>query len=101
VDVKTLTYGGTQPVQVRVRRRGGWVHFSDDGAAVTAAGAPAGWFPVAEGVVAELDLNVNRRGVVFVSSPERRGREWLDSLERRVGDASLAVYEALLELDEP
>jgi len=85
---------------VLVRRREGWLHFSDDGYAVAFAGRPSGWLPVAQRVVGELALNVNRRGVVFVSSPDSRPRGRLDELEARVADASLAVYEALLELDE-
>jgi hypothetical protein len=83
-----------------VSRRPGWYSFSDDARAVAAAGRPSGWLPVAQRVVGELDLNVNRRGVVFVASPDWRYDEWLHSLIERVADASLAVYEALLELDE-
>ena len=94
-----VTYGQTETAPVVVTRRGGWVYFSDDGAGVRAAGAPRGWLPVAREVVAALDLNINRRGVVFVASPEARGRAWLDRLEARVADASVAVYEALLELE--
>ena len=82
------------------RTREGWVHFSDDARGVDAAGRPACWLPVAQQVVRELDLNVNRRGVVFVSSPLSRPLAWRRSLERRVADASIAVYEALLELDQ-
>jgi hypothetical protein len=99
-----LTYGGGLPVVVVIRKRprgsGGWLELADDGRAVEAAGRPAGWLRVAEHVVAELDLNVNRRGVVFVASPGWRDDEWLHSLAERVADASLAVYEALLELDD-
>jgi hypothetical protein len=87
-------------VQVTARSREGWVHFSDEARGVDAAGRPAGWLPVAQRVVRELDLNVNRRGVVFVSSPLSRPLPWRRSLEHRVADASIAVYEALLELDE-
>jgi hypothetical protein len=97
--VTTVTYGQTETAPVLVTRRGDWVYFSDDAAAVRAAGRPPGWLGVARRVVDELDLNVNRRGVVFVASPESRGQAWLDQLEERVADASLAVYEALLELD--
>ena len=95
-----MTYDGFEPVQVTSRTREGWVHFSDEGRGVDAAGRPAGWLPAAQRVVRELDLNVNRRGVVFVSSPLSRPLPWRRSLERRVADASIAVYEALLELDE-
>jgi hypothetical protein len=87
-------------VQVTARTREGWVHFSDNARGVDVAGRPAGWLPVAQRVVRDLDLNVNRRGVVFVSSPLSRPPAWRRSLERRVADASIAVYEALLELDE-
>jgi hypothetical protein len=76
------------------------VHFADGARGVDAAGRPAGWLPVAQEVVRGLDLNVNRRGVVFVSSPLSRPLAWRRSLERRVADASIAVYEALLELDQ-
>ncbi|HEY2218379.1 MAG TPA: hypothetical protein VGH35_03505 [Gaiellaceae bacterium] len=82
------------------RTREAWVHFSDEARGVEAAGRPAGWLPVAQQVVRDLDLNINRRGVVFVASPLSRPFAWRRSLERRVGDASVAVYEALLELDE-
>ena len=82
------------------RTREAWVHFSDEARGVEAAGRPAGWLPVAQQVVRDLDLNVNRRGVVFVASPLSRPLAWRRSLERRVADASIAVYEALLELDE-
>ena len=44
-----------------------------------------------------LDLNVNRRGVVFVPTVRP---DWVDALAARVADASLAVYEALLELED-
>ena len=88
------------PVEVSARSREGWVHFSDEARGVDAAGRPGGWLPVAREVVRELDLNINRRGVVFVSSPLSRPSDWRRSLEHRVADASIAVYEALLELDE-
>lgn len=82
------------------RTREAWVHFSDDARGVEAAGRPSGWLPVAQQVVRDLGLNINRRGVVFVGSPLSRPHAWRRSLERRVADASVAVYEALLELDE-
>jgi hypothetical protein len=94
-----LTYDGHVEVTVTVSRRPGWYSFSDDARAVAAAGKPPGWLPTAQRVVAELHLNVNRRGAVFVSAPERRDDQWLQSLIERVADASLAVYEELLDLD--
>jgi hypothetical protein len=86
-------------VYVLVRRRPGWHHFTDGARAVELAGKPRGWLPVAERVVREVGLNVNRRGVISVSSPDWRPQEWIDWLQERVADTSLAVYEALLELD--
>jgi hypothetical protein len=85
---------------VTARTRDAWVHFSDQARGVEAAGRPAGWLAVAQQVVRDLDLNINRRGVVFVASPLSRPLAWRRSLERRVADASVAVYEALLELDQ-
>lgn len=73
-------------------------HISDGAAAVSAAGLPAGWLEVAERVVEEADLNVNRRGVVFV--PVVEGRD-IAALALRVAEASLALYAALLESREP
>src|SRR5262245_46731762 len=47
-------------VAVDVRRRGYRVSIDDDGRSVRAAGRPAGWLEVAEEVVAEEGMNVNR-----------------------------------------
>jgi hypothetical protein len=90
-------YAPGAPVRVRIRRRHHRYVIDDDAAAVARAGRPAGWLAVAERVVAEDDLNVNRRGVVFV--PVVEGRD-IDALARRVAATSRAVYDALLELDE-
>ena len=93
----TLLYREGEPVQVRVRRREQWVELDDDGRAVELAGKPAGWLELAERVVAQEGMNVNRAGRVFVRVHERRA---LEDLERRLAESSLAVYEALLdELD--
>jgi hypothetical protein len=88
-----LTYGAGAPVEVTVRKRG-WRHdISDGGSAIEAAGRPPGWQAVAERVVEDHAINVNRRGVVFVQSNEAR----LAPLVVRVAECSLALYEALLE----
>jgi hypothetical protein len=84
-------------VEVRVRKRGRNYTIDDEGAAVARAGRPAGWLEVARRVAEdEYWLNVNRRGVVFVGGFEGRR---LDRLVLRIADASLAVHNALLELD--
>ncbi len=89
-------YRPGEPVHVLIRRRHRRYLVTDDGQAVRLAGRPPGWLEVAEQVVLEDSLNVNRRGVVFVGTVYPRE---LDSLAARVGDRSLAVYEALVELD--
>ena len=91
-----LVYAPGRPVLVRVRKRGRRYELDDAGAAVDGAGSPPGWMPVAERTVAEHDLNVNRSGRVFV--PIVEGRD-LGALVAKVAEASLAVHDALLELD--
>jgi hypothetical protein len=96
-----VEYVPGEQVGVRVRKRGRNYTVDDDGAAVAKAGRPAGWLEVARRVAEEENwLNVNRRGVVFVGAFEHRGPGWLASLALRVADASLAVYQELLELPE-
>jgi hypothetical protein len=90
-------YTEGRPVEVRIRRRQHRYDIDDDGRAVRFAGKPRGWLPVAERVVEEFSLNVNRRGVVLVGTVYP---DWVDPLASRIAEASLAVYEALLELDE-
>lgn len=89
-------YRKGEPVRVLVRKRHHRYLVSDDGQAVRLAGRPQGRLELAERVVREDYLNVNRRGVVFVGTVYPR---MIDGLVVRVGDRSLAVYEALLELD--
>lgn len=85
------------PVEVFVTKRKQTYDLTDRGNPVRLAGKPRGWLDVAERVVEEFSLNVNRRGVVFVGTVYP---DWVDPLASRIADASLAVYEALLELDE-
>jgi hypothetical protein len=94
-----LVYRGAGPVMVRIRKREHRYDIDDDGNAARLSGAPAapGWLPVAERAVEEEAMNVNRRGVVFVQAVERRD---LAKLAGQVARASLAVYDALLDLDE-
>jgi hypothetical protein len=95
-----LTYGrGGPAVEVLVRRRPGQYLLSDEGRAVELAGRPPGWFEVAQAVVRDHSLNLNRRGVVSVPAVSSRPAAWRDALAASVADASLALYEALLELD--
>jgi hypothetical protein len=88
-----LRYGPDQTVNVVVRKRGWRFDVSDAGRAVELAGEPNDWQEVAERVVDEYSINVNRRGVVFVQSNEQR----LESLIARVAGCSVALYQELLD----
>ena len=89
-----LEYVPGEPVLVRVLRRQRLWSMDDRGRAVELAGRPHGWLDVAERVVGEYALNVNRRGVVFVA----RYRERLvEELTARVAEASRAVFQELIE----
>ena len=90
-------YAHDRPVRVLIRKRGRRYDLDDRGEAVRLAGAPAGWLTAAQRAVETECLNINRRGVVFVPAVE--GRD-LTRLALRVADASVAVYAALLELDD-
>jgi hypothetical protein len=92
-----LAYTEDEPVVVTLRKRGARYELRDDGRAIELAGRPPGWRERAEAVVAAFDLNVNREGVVFVPGIEGGAdRAWLT---QRVGETSLALYDALLELE--
>jgi hypothetical protein len=92
-----LSYVYGDPVLVHVQHRDHRTTVSDDGGAVARAGHPAGWRSVAERLADELVVNITRRGVVClpvvpVGPPE-------DVVVRRIAEASLVLYQDLLELD--
>jgi hypothetical protein len=92
-----LAYGDGEPVEIHVRKRLHRYDVSDRGRAVAKAGKPPGWHEVAE--IAVEPMNVGRNGHVFVPA-HPRSVEALESIVRRLADASRAVHEALLVLDE-
>lgn len=92
-----LEYAPGDPVRVRVVRRDRRTGVSDGGAAVERAGRPAGWREVADRIGDETVVNVSRQGVI--SLPVSRRGPGLDALVARVGDASLALYQEILDLD--
>jgi uncharacterized protein YjeT (DUF2065 family) len=92
-----LAYAEGEPVLVSIRRRGLRYDLRDDGRAVELAGTPTGWREAAADAVDAFDLNLTRAGVVYV--PAVGGGVDRDWLARRVAEASLAVYDALLELE--
>ena len=89
-----LSYRGSEPVLIRVRRRGHRYDITDNGAAISLAGKPSGWLEAVDRLVAAEGFNVNRRGALFVPAVE--GRD-ITSLVRRLADTSRRVYLALLE----
>jgi hypothetical protein len=92
-----LAYTEGEPVLVRIRKRGKRYELRDGGRALELAGRPGGWRERATEVVDAHDLNLTRTGVVFVPAVEGGvDRDWL---ARRVAETSLAVYDALLELE--
>ena len=94
-----VAYVDRDPVLVRVRKRAHRYTVDDDGGAVARAGRPSGWHELARRIAEEeYWLNVNRRGVVCVPAVE--GGVDLAWLSLRTADASAAVYQALLELDD-
>jgi hypothetical protein len=95
-----LTYGGDRPARVRVEKRERRYEFSDDGAALAAAGTPRGWRAAADRIEAEYVVNILRNGAVMLPAVEGRGLGWLASLPRRIAEASVAFYGELLDLDQ-
>jgi hypothetical protein len=91
-----LVYGEGEPVLVRVKRRLDRHLIDDEGAAARIAGRPRGWQEAAHEVVVRGHcLNVDRRGRVFVPTVHPAS---VDGLVARVGEASVALYAALLDL---
>ena len=94
-----LSYREREPVVVLLRKRGRRYDLQDDGRAVALAGKPPGWRERAAQVVrGEYCLNVSREGTVFVPAVE--GGVDLEWLARRVAEASLALYQELLDFGE-
>ena len=95
-----LTYDGITPVRVRATKREGRFAFSDEGGAVAAAGLDGKQFRFDDSIaLGRHSVNVSRQGVVSLPGSSRSGDEWLAKLPELVAKGSLALYEALLELD--
>lgn len=91
-----LAYRPDDPVTVSVAHRAQRTSVSDRGAAVQRAGKPAGWLTVAEQLERERDVNITRQGVVWL--PVVAAGPGEQALIERIAEASLALYEDLLEL---
>jgi hypothetical protein len=94
----SLQYRPLDPVRVRVTRRDDRVTVTDDGAAVARAGRPPGWHEVADRVSDEMVVNVSRSGAV--SLPVVRVGPGEAEIVRRIAEASLALYQDLLEITD-
>ncbi|MGO9823609.1 MAG: hypothetical protein ACLPTJ_23510 [Solirubrobacteraceae bacterium] len=91
-----LEYRPGDPVRVRVLQREHRIDVSDDGAAVARAGQPGGWHAAADRVLDEFDVNVSGAGVVSLPVVPAGPAE--HEVVRRIGEASLALYQELLEI---
>lgn len=91
-----LAYRPGEQVKVAVIHRAPRTSVSDQGAAVERAGQPAGWLAIAEQLQRNRDVNITRRGVVWLpvvaAGPSER------AIVKRIAEASLAFYQDLLEL---
>jgi hypothetical protein len=85
-------------VYVHVVHREHRTQVSDDGAAILRAGHPRNWRAAARRVAGELIVNISRHGVV--SLPVVRVGPPEETIIRRIGEASLAFYEELLDLTD-
>ncbi len=94
--VSSHEYLPGDPVDLRVVTRR-FPCIDDRGAAVAKAGRPEGWLGVATALARDLDVNVNRAGVL--SLPVVPRGPGFDEIARRVAEASVALYGELLELD--
>jgi hypothetical protein len=96
-----LRYRPDEPVLIRVVRRPGRVTVTDGGralelAGIAVAGVAGAWRGVADRLERELDVNVARSGAVWLPVV-RVGPPEAEVVER-IGDASLAFYQDLLDL---
>ena len=95
-----LTYDGITPLRIRATKRDARLEFSDDGGATAAAGVDVRQLAFPESIrMGEFSANVTRQGVVWLPGSVRCDDHWLAKLPELVADASLELYEALLELD--
>ncbi len=82
-------------MRVRVVRREHRISVSDDGAAVARFGHATETGTAARKVLAEFDVNISTAGIV--SLPVVPVGPSFDEVVRRVGEASLALYQELLD----
>jgi hypothetical protein len=92
-----LEYRRGDPVRIRTVHRDRRTSVTDDGAAIARAGHPPGWREAAARTARELVVNVSRHGVV--SLPVVRAGPPEHEVVRRIAEASLRLYQDLLDLE--
>lgn len=92
-----LEYAPGERVRLRVVHREQRTSVSDDGSAVERAGRPPGWREVADHIENDLNVNVSRQGAAWLPVVPACPSE--DVVIRRVGEASLTLYQDLLDLE--
>lgn len=92
-----LHYAPGEPVLVTVVRRERRLSVHDSGAALEKAGKPRCWRAVAEQLERSLDVNISKRGVVWL--PVVAAGPGLERIAERIASASLALYQDLLEIE--
>ena len=91
-----LRYGPDDPVRVNVVHRAQRLSITDSCAAVERAGRPEGSPSVFDRIARSLDVNVQRTGEVWL--PVVAAGPGEKAITKRIADASLALYQELLEL---
>jgi hypothetical protein len=91
-----LRYNTNDPVSVSVVHRAQRVFVTDDCGAVERAGRPEGLHTVFDRIARSLDVNVHRTGEVWLPVVAVGPSE--EAITARIADASLALYQELLEL---
>jgi hypothetical protein len=91
-----LEYLPGDPVTLRITRRR-LIEVTDQGGAVERAGKPPGWRDVADWLADDFVVN-SRSGKV--SLPVSQCGPGYDAIVERIAQASLALYEELLELED-
>jgi ankyrin repeat protein len=93
-----LHYGPGDPVRVNVVHRAQRLFITDDRGAVERAGRPEGSQSVFDRIARSLDVNVHRTGEVWL--PVVAAGPGEEAITKRIADASLALYQELLELQD-
>jgi hypothetical protein len=92
-----LEYRPGEPVRVTVIRREHRISVTDDGVAIRKVGRARGCGEVPARLQRELDVNVSRSGVVSLPVVAVGPSE--QATVRRIAEASLRLYDELLELE--